>query len=61
MAPLDRLVVDLRLPFELVDGVEGFSPDGGLVVAAEPAADGLLRLTLRRVPLYGIVSIPRRS
>ena len=59
--PLDRLVVDLRLPFEPADGVEGFSPDGGLVVAAEPAADGLLRLTLRRVPLYGIVSIPRRS
>ena len=58
--PLDRLVLDVRLPFDPGD-VRGFSPDGGLVVAADPAPGGGVRLTLRQVPVYGIVWLPRRS
>ena len=58
--PLDRLVLDVRLPFE-AGGVTAASPGDELVAEAEPAPDGRLRLTLRQVPLYGIVSIPRRS
>ena len=60
MPPLDRLVLDVRLPFDPGD-VRGFSPDGGLVVAADPAPGGGVRLTLRQVPVYGIVWLPRRS
>jgi hypothetical protein len=51
--PLDRLVMDVRLPFE-VAGVEGFSPEGSLTVEYAPADAGAVRLTLRSVPLYGI-------
>jgi hypothetical protein len=57
--PLERLVLDVRLPFEPGDA-EAFSPDGELTAAAEPAAESV-RLTLRQVPVYGIVSLPRRS
>jgi hypothetical protein len=57
--PLDRLVLDVRLPFQPGD-VAAFGPDGELAVAAEPAAEGV-RLTLRRVPVYAIVSLPRPS
>jgi hypothetical protein len=58
--PLDRLVLELRLPFDIGE-VKAFTPDGELVAAVEQGASGALRLTLRRVPLYGIVSLPRRS
>ena len=58
--PLDRLVLDVRLPFDPGD-VRAFSPDGGLVAAAAPAPGGDLRVTLRQVPVYGIVWLPRRS
>jgi hypothetical protein len=58
--PLDRLVLEVRLPFE-PGPVEAFGPDGGLTVDAEPARDGGVRLTLRQVPVYGIVSLPRSS
>ena len=53
---LDRLVLDLRLPFE-PDDVAAFSPRDDLVVASEPGPGGSLRLILRSVPLYGIVRI----
>jgi hypothetical protein len=58
--PLDRLVLDVRLPFDPAD-VRAFGPEGGLAVDAQPAPDGAVRLTLRRVPLYGIVSLRRPS
>ena len=54
--PLERLVLDVRLPFETGDA-QAFSPDGGLMVEARPAPAGGIRLTLRQVPLYGIVSL----
>ncbi|HWL90357.1 MAG TPA: hypothetical protein VNP90_03235 [Actinomycetota bacterium] len=57
--PLDRLVLDVRLPFEPGD-VRGFSPDGELTVEVEPAPDGV-RLTLAQVPVYGIVWLPDPS
>jgi hypothetical protein len=57
--PLDRLVLDVRLPFQPGD-VAAVSPDGELTVTAEPAPGGV-RLTLRRVPIYAIVSLPRPS
>jgi hypothetical protein len=57
--PLDRLVLEVRLPFE-PSVARAFSPDGGLMVEAEPIQDGV-RLTLRRVPVYSIVSLPRPS
>lgn len=57
--PLETLALDVRLPFAPSDA-RAFSPGGDLTVAAEPAADGV-RLTLRRVPLYGIVSLRRPS
>jgi hypothetical protein len=57
--PLDRLVLDVRLPFEPGD-VREFSPGGELTVEVEPAPDGV-RLTLRSVPVYAIVWLPRRS
>ena len=53
---LDRLVLDVRVPLENV-AVQGFSPEGALAAAAEAAPEGGLRLVLRNVPLYGIVSI----
>jgi hypothetical protein len=55
---LDRLVLDVRLPFE-AGLVEAFSPHGDLVAAREPGEDGRFRLVLRSVPLYGIVRIAR--
>ncbi len=61
MPPLDRLVLDVRLPFD-PDDVRAFSPDGGLVASAGPApSDGGVRLILRQVPVYGIVSLLQRS
>jgi len=57
--PLDRLVLDVRLPFEPGD-VRGFSQDGELTVEVEPAPDGV-RLTLAQVPVYGIVWLPDLS
>jgi hypothetical protein len=55
---LDRLVLDVRLPFE--PGVaEAYSPRGDLVAAGEPGTDGRLRLVLRAVPLYGVVRISK--
>lgn len=52
---LDRLVLDVRLPFR-VRAATAYSPGAaGLVAAAEPMQDGFHRLTLRDVPLYGIV------
>jgi hypothetical protein len=53
---LDRLVLDVRLPFE-PGAVEAVSPHGDLVAESEPGQDGTLRLVLRAVPLYGIVRI----
>ncbi|HYZ13134.1 MAG TPA: hypothetical protein VFA08_05945 [Actinomycetota bacterium] len=57
--PLDRLVLDIRLPFETA-AVHAFSPGGDLTAGAEVGADGTIRLVLRNVPLYGIVSIPSK-
>jgi hypothetical protein len=57
---LDRLVLELRLPFP-TEGVTAFSPSGDLVAAGERVGDEVVRLTLREVPLYGIVLIPARS
>jgi hypothetical protein len=51
--PLDGLVLDVRLPFEPTE-VRSFSPGGDLTVDAEPS-DGSVRLTLREIPVYGIV------
>jgi hypothetical protein len=51
--PLDRLVLDIRLPFE-PGPVQAFSPGGGLGVETESTPE-CVRLTLRRVPVYGIV------
>jgi hypothetical protein len=53
---LDRLVLDLRLPFDTVD-VAAFSPRDELVVARDGGSVGSVRLILRNVPLYGIVRI----
>jgi hypothetical protein len=58
--PLDRLVLDIRLPFE-AGAVQAFSPNGDLVVASEEGRMGTLRLLLRNVPLYGIALIQPRS
>jgi hypothetical protein len=51
---LDRLVFELRLPFEVHDA-SAFSPEGNLGVEAEPIVGAGVRLTLVRVPLYGIL------
>ncbi|MGH2527010.1 MAG: hypothetical protein ACRDG2_09710, partial [Actinomycetota bacterium] len=56
---LDRLVLDIRLQFETA-AVHAFSPGGDLIAGAEAGPDGTVRLILRNVPLYGIVSIPSR-
>jgi hypothetical protein len=58
--PLDRLVLDVRLPFEAGE-ITASSPEGDLVATAETEPDDSLRITLRQVPIYGIVSLPRRS
>ena len=57
---LDRLVLDVRLPFE-VAAVEAFSPNEDLVAAGGPGPDRALRLTLREVPLYGILLLSRHA
>ena len=57
--PLDRLVLDVRLPFAVGD-VAAFSPHGDLVAGSEVLEDGRVRLHLRDVPLYGIVRLAQR-
>ena len=54
---LDRLVLEVRLPFP-VAGAVAASPDGRLVAAAEPAAGGRARVTLGGAGVYGIVHLP---
>ncbi len=54
---LDRLVMEVRLPFES-GPIEAFSPEGRLVASAERAGDGVTRLTLSDPSIYGIVLIP---
>jgi hypothetical protein len=54
--PLDELVLDVRLPFEPHEA-RAFSPGRELAVEFSQADSGV-RLTLRRVPVYGIVSLP---
>jgi hypothetical protein len=54
VSPLDRLVLDVRLPFE-VGAASAESPDGRLRAAVDEAADGRVRVVLRDVGLYGIV------
>ncbi|MFL5796814.1 MAG: hypothetical protein ACJ77A_02630 [Actinomycetota bacterium] len=58
---LDRLALEVRLPFE-VGAVTAFSPHDDLVAAAEPevVAEGAVRLTLRGVPLYGVLLLSPR-
>ncbi|HEX6008906.1 MAG TPA: hypothetical protein VFZ50_02255 [Actinomycetota bacterium] len=56
---LDRLVLDIRLPFETA-AVHAFSPGGDLTAGAEAGPDGTIRLALRNVPIYGIVSVSSR-
>jgi hypothetical protein len=58
--PLDRLVLEVRLPFP-VAGAVAASPDGRLVAAAEPAAGGRARVTLGGAGVYGIVHLPARA
>jgi hypothetical protein len=58
--PLEELVLDLRLPFEPGD-VRAFSPGGELTVAMDPGPEEVVRLTLRQVPVYAILSLPRPS
>jgi len=53
---LDRLVLDVRLPFP-VAGAAAHSPDGRLRVTARPAADGRARVTLEDAGVYGIVHL----
>jgi hypothetical protein len=57
--PLDRLVLEVRVPFDVGD-VEAFSPQKDLAAASEVLEDGRVRLTLRDVPLYGIVRLAQR-
>ncbi len=57
--PLDRLVLEVRLPFEPeAAAVNGFSSQANLAVEAETVAGGTVRLVFRDVPIYGIVLIP---
>jgi hypothetical protein len=56
---LDQLVLDVRLPFEPSEA-QAFSPGADLVVDPEPSDTGV-RLTLREVPVYGIVWLRRPS
>ena len=57
---LDRLMLDVRLPFESHE-VTAFSPGGELVARGESAGRGVVRVTLRKIPLYGIVLISAGS
>jgi hypothetical protein len=52
--PLDLLVLDVRLPFD-VTGTEAFSPEGDMVADARPSEGATVRVTLRSVPIAGIV------
>jgi hypothetical protein len=58
---LDRLVLDLRLPFS-VSRADAFSPDGKVAAAFEPSRseDDRCVITLRDVPLYGVVVLRPR-
>jgi hypothetical protein len=53
---LDRLVLDVRLPFEVAEARPA-SPDGALRAAAEAAGDGRTRVTLGDAGVYGIVHL----
>jgi hypothetical protein len=53
---LDRLVLDVRLPFEVAEARPA-SPGGGLRAVAEPAGDGRTRVTLGDAGVYGIVQL----
>ena len=53
---LDRLVLDVRLPFEVAEA-RPFSPDGALRAAVEPAGDGRTRVVLEDAGVYGIVHL----
>ena len=53
---LDRLVLDVRLPFEVAQA-RPFSPDGALRAAVEPAGDGRTRVVLEDAGVYGIVHL----
>jgi hypothetical protein len=54
--PLDRLVLEVRLPFP-VDRTTAFSPDGGLAATLAPGDGGRARLTLTGAGVYGIVHL----
>jgi hypothetical protein len=58
--PLDRLALDMRLPFS-VSEARPYSPDGRLAAAAQHAADGRVRLIMRDPGVYGIVMLPKTS
>jgi hypothetical protein len=53
---LDRLVLDVRLPFAVAEARPS-SPDGTLRAAAEPGPDGRTRLTLADAGVYGIIHL----
>jgi hypothetical protein len=53
---LDRLVLEVRLPFQPA-GARALSPDGGLATALAPGADGRARLVLEGAGVYGIVHL----
>jgi hypothetical protein len=53
---LDRLVLDVRVPFEVAEA-RPFSPDGALRAAVEPAGDGRTRVVLEDAGVYGIVHL----
>jgi hypothetical protein len=53
---LDRLVLDVRLPFQ-ASGVTAHSPDGGMSATADPAAGGRARVVIRGAGVYGIVHL----
>jgi hypothetical protein len=52
--PLDRLVLEVRLPFPVGEAT-AVSPDGALRAAVEPATDGRARVVLGDAGVYGIV------
>jgi hypothetical protein len=58
---LEQLTLRVRLPFP-AESIEAFSPQGdlGAILEAAPSPDGVHRITLRDVPLYGVV-LARRS
>jgi hypothetical protein len=51
---LDRLVLEVRLPFQPA-AARPFSPDGRLTAALAPATGGRARLVLGDAGVYGIV------